>query len=125
MVKQANDRGLKLLARLSIDPDKRDFWAGAPPANGDAFAEYAGAVAARYNCQPGAQGCIQAFQVWNEPNLGREWGGKRPNPAEYAAFLRKAYAAIKAANPNAIVINAGHGAHGRQQRCSHARRHVL
>ena len=37
----------------------------------------------------------------------REWGGKRPNPAEYAAFLRKAYAAIKAGNPNAIVINAG------------------
>jgi hypothetical protein len=107
VVKQVNDQGLKLLARLSIDPEETDFWAGPPPQNGDAFAEYAGALAARYNCQPGSMGCIQAFQIWNEPNLAREWGGKRPNPAEYAEFLRKAYAAIKAGNPNAIVINAG------------------
>ena len=80
VVQQANKRGLKLLARLSIDPDKTSFWAGTPPGNAAAFAEYAGALAARYNCQPGAVGCIQAFQVWNEPNLAREWGNKRPNP---------------------------------------------
>ncbi len=107
VVQQVNNKGLKLLARLSIDPDKTNFWAGTPPQSGDAFAEYAGALAARYNCQPGAAGCIQAFQIWNEPNLAREWGGQRPNPAEYAEFLRKAYTAIKAANPNAMVINAG------------------
>ena len=52
-------------------------------------------------------GCIQAYQVWNEPNLAREWGGNPPNPAEYAAFLGKTYAAIKRGNPNAIVISAG------------------
>ena len=107
VVTHANDRGLKILARLSLDPDKQGFWAGDPPASGDAFAEYAGALASRYSCQPGAIGCIQAFQIWNEPNLAREWGGKRPNPAEYVQFLGKAYRAIKAANPNAIVISAG------------------
>ncbi|HHY55018.1 MAG TPA: cellulase family glycosylhydrolase [Chloroflexi bacterium] len=107
VVTHANERGLKILARLSLDPDVQGFWAGDPPTNGDAFAEYAGALAARYNCQPGAIGCIQAYQIWNEPNLAREWGGKRPNPAEYVEFLGKAYRAIKAANPNAIVISAG------------------
>lgn len=107
VVTHANERGLKILARLSLDPDAQGFWAGDPPTNGDAFAEYAGALAARYSCQPGAIGCIQAYQVWNEPNLAREWGGKRPNPAEYVQFLGKAYRAIKAANPNAIVISAG------------------
>jgi len=107
VVTHANERRLKILARLSLDPDLRGFWAGDPPQNGDAFAEFAGALAARYNCQPGAVGCIQAYQIWNEPNLAREWGGKRPNPAEYAQFLGKAYRAIKAANPNAIVISAG------------------
>lgn len=107
VVTHANDRDLKILARLSLDPDLQGFWAGDPPANGDAFAEYAGALAARYNCQTGAIGCIQAYQIWNEPNLAREWGGKRPNPAEYVEFLGKAYRAIKAANPNAIVISAG------------------
>ena len=107
VVKSVNGAQLQLLARLSVDPDKASFWAGPPPANGDAFARFAGAVAARYSCQAGAVGCIQAFQVWNEPNLAREWGGVRPNPAQYVEFLRKAYAAIKQANPNAIVINAG------------------
>ena len=107
VVTHANERDLKILARLSLDPDLRGFWAGDPPENSDAFAEYAGALAARYSCQPGAVGCIQAYQIWNEPNLAREWGGKRPNPAEYVQFLGKAYRAIKAANPNAIVISAG------------------
>jgi len=107
VVQQVNNRGLKLLARLSIDPEKTNFWAGPPPGNAVTFAEYAGALAARYNCQPGAVGCIQAYQIWNEPNLAREWGYKRPNPAEYAAFLRQAYQAIKAGNPNAIVVSAG------------------
>lgn len=107
VVTHVNDKGLKLLARMSIDPDKTDFWAGAPPANSAAFAQYVGAVAARYNCSPQAVGCIQAFQIWNEPNLAREWGGARPNPAEYAQFLGAAYRAIKAVHPNAIVISAG------------------
>ena len=107
VVRDANDRGLKILARLSTDPDLAKFWGGAPPGNADNFAEFAGAVAARYNCTPQAVGCIQAFQVWNEPNLAREWGGNRPNPAQYTEFLRKSYARIKAGNPNSIVINAG------------------
>ena len=107
VVTHVNDANLKLLARLSSDPELTNFWAGHPPQNADHFADFAYAVASRYNCTPQAAGCIQAFQVWNEPNLAREWGGNRPNPAEYAEFLRKAYAAIKRGNPNAIVISAG------------------
>ena len=87
VVTHANERGLKILARLSLDPDKQGFWAGDPPASGDAFAEYAGALASRYNCQPGAIGCIQAYQIWNEPNLTREWGSKLPNHAEFADLI--------------------------------------
>lgn len=107
VVTHVNQKGLKLLARMSMDPDLAQFWAGHPPSNADAFAAYVGAVAARYNCSATAIGCIQAFQIWNEPNLAREWGGNRPNPAEYASFLQKAYRAIKAVHPNAIVISAG------------------
>lgn len=107
VVKQANESGLKLLARLSSDPDKTNFWAGHPPGNAANFADFAAALAGRYNCAPGAVGCIQAFQIWNEPNLAREWGDNRPNPAEYVGFLGQSYAAIKRANPNAVVINAG------------------
>ncbi len=107
VVEQVNESNLKLLARISVDPQKREFWAGLPPESADHFADYVFALASRYSCKLGAVGCIQAYQIWNEPNLSREWGHKRPNPAEYVRFLGKAYAAIKLANPNAIVISAG------------------
>lgn len=107
VVSEVNASGLQLLARLSSDPDLTNFWAGHPPGNASNFADFAFALASRYNCQAGSRGCIQAYQIWNEPNLAREWGGNRPNPAQYVEFLRQAYAAIKRANPNAIVISAG------------------
>src|SRR5258708_25815311 len=52
-------------------------------------------------------GSIAGYEVWNEPNLAREWGGKTPSPAEYVALLKACYTAIKAADPQAIVISAG------------------
>ena len=107
VVRDVNASGLKLLARVSSDPEKTNFWPGPPPGNAGNFAEFVGALAARYNCTAQAVGCIQAFQIWNEPNLAREWGNNQPSPAQYADFLRQAYSAIKAVNPNAIVISAG------------------
>jgi hypothetical protein len=53
------------------------------------------------------RGRIQAYQIWNEPNLAREWGNKPPNAAEYTQMLKRAYQAIKKADPNALVISAG------------------
>ncbi|MCD6290550.1 MAG: cellulase family glycosylhydrolase [Anaerolineae bacterium] len=100
VVQQVNEKGLRLLARVSLDPEAK-IWAGPPPQNVDAYADFLFALASRY------RGRIHAYQIWNEPNLAREWGGKRPNPAEYAIMLKKAYAAIKRADPNAIVITAG------------------
>jgi hypothetical protein len=51
-------------------------------------------------------GKVAAWQIWNEPNLKREWG-KSPDAAEYGRLLKSAYHAIKTADPNAIVISAG------------------
>ncbi len=52
------------------------------------------------------RGKVAAWQIWNEPNLYREWG-KAPNPAEYAQLLETATKVIKAADPNMLVISAG------------------
>jgi len=97
IVDQVHQKGLKLIVRVDREPD----WAGPPPGNADDFAEFLFNMATRY------QGKVHAYQVWNEPNLAREWGGKRPNPAEYVILLKKAYEAIKRADPNAIVVTAG------------------
>ena len=47
-----------------------------------------------------------AIEVWNEPNLPREWQEGHINPESYTQLLCQSYAAIKAANPNAAVISA-------------------
>lgn len=100
---------LHLIARLDTDPT----WASGqaypnqsdidmtPPRNLQDFADFCYALASRY------KGRIAAYQLWNEPNLSREWGGQAPDPAGYVALLRAGYQAIKRADPSAIVISAG------------------
>lgn len=62
-----------------------------------AFAEYLGDVAA---LGP------DAIEVWNEQNIDREWPAGEISPSAYVSdMLRPAYAAIKDANPNVLVIS--------------------
>ncbi len=104
----AEERGLRVLARLDGTP----IWAAADveavmaghesrPRDPALFAEFCGTLAGRY------AGRIAAYEVWNEPNLAREWGDNPPDPAAYVELLRQCYLAIKAADPAAIVISAG------------------
>ncbi len=78
------------------------------------FAKYVGFLA--------SQGA-DAIEVWNEPNIDREWPTGQVNGGSYTRLLAAAYNAIKAANPATIVIsgapsptgyfgNAGCGASG-------------
>ncbi|MCP4519131.1 MAG: hypothetical protein GY824_28375, partial [Delftia sp.] len=52
-----------------------------------------------------AQGA-DAIEVWNEPNIDREWQNGQISPAAYTQLLCAAYSAIKAANPGTAVISA-------------------
>ncbi|MEM7349089.1 MAG: beta-galactosidase [Chloroflexota bacterium] len=95
---------LKVIVRLGSQPE----WASntllpevSPPDDLQDFYDYVYAVADRY------KGRVEAYQVWNEPNLAREWGDRPPSPEEYVELLKVAHSAIKAADPNAIVISAG------------------
>ncbi|MCC6615470.1 MAG: hypothetical protein IT320_18500 [Anaerolineae bacterium] len=63
------------------------------------FEDYANFVAGL-----AAQGA-DAIEVWNEPNIDREWPSGSINPAQYTQLLAQAYNAIKAANPNTLVIS--------------------
>lgn len=109
IVAQVNDAGLKLLVRL----DRHPLWSvqpylpdeqitpNQPPYHYQDFGDFCHELAARY------KGRIHAYQVWNEPNLSREWGNRAPDPAEYTALLKTCYEGIKTADPAAIVISAG------------------
>jgi hypothetical protein len=53
------------------------------------------------------RGLIQAYAIGNEVNLSREWGNNQPNAPLYTRLLAIAYARIKSADANAIVVSAG------------------
>ncbi len=75
------------------------------------FAHFMGAMAARY------QGKVQAYEIWNEQNRACEnggdcsrdggVGGQVASADYYVDMLYEAYNAIKASDPNAIVVSGG------------------
>jgi polysaccharide biosynthesis protein PslG len=71
------------------------------PSSASIYARFAGEVAARY----GPTG-VRAYEIWNEPNVQAFWQPV-PNPTLYTAMLKDSYAAIKAVEPNSIVISGG------------------
>ncbi len=64
------------------------------------LAEFMGFLAGRY------AGRVQAYEVWNEPNLHWAWPSG-PDPGEYAQMLRAVAPSIRAADPAAKVIFGG------------------
>ena len=92
LIAEAHGAGYKIL--LSVKGD------GAQAMNSgyqDQFAQYVAGLAAA-----GAD----AIEIWNEPNLDREWPTGQINGANYVPLLAKAYNAIKTTNPNTMVISA-------------------
>lgn len=48
---------------------------------------------------------VDAIEVWNEPNIDREWQAGTISPENYTELLRQSYFAIKATNANVMVIS--------------------
>ncbi len=69
-----------------------------PPDRYADYAEFLGRVAGRY------RGTVRFFQVWNEPNLAYEWSWQTPDPVRFAELLRLSAAALRQANPEAVVL---------------------
>lgn len=61
------------------------------------FAAFVGSVASTYH--------PEAIEVWNEPNIDREWPAGRISPSGYKQMLQLAYNAIKAVSPQTMVIS--------------------
>ncbi|MDP8923532.1 MAG: cellulase family glycosylhydrolase [Chloroflexota bacterium] len=111
VVAATNAAGVKFLGRI----DQQPAWSRQTPAESgppDAITDYVDfvrAVAERYRAGS-PLGTIDAIQVWNEPNLSREWGNAvidREQASQYMYMLKESYKAIKAVDPSKIVLNAG------------------
>lgn len=103
IVDLAEQYGVQIHARLDNPP----LWTHADPAIGSFappddvqdFVNYAAAVAQRY------KGRIHYYQVWNEPNIYPEWGEQAVNPEAYTGMLCRTYAALKAVDPDIVVVS--------------------
>ena len=73
----------------------------APPVDMTQWRAFCAAVAERYH------GRVSAYQIWNEPNLSREWGDQQPTPAGYVELLAACSGGIREADPGAVLISAG------------------
>lgn len=69
------------------------------PDNDSDYTDFLTAVATRY------AGKIYAYDTWNEPNLTKYYNGAAATVARLATIQRKAYQAIKAADPAALVLS--------------------
>jgi hypothetical protein len=122
----ARSHGLKVLASFTGAPQ----WAEGPgrpaTANGGswkpdpaALHDYGAALAKRYSgtfpdpAHPGRTlPRVDAFQVWNEPNLDKylspQWeAGRTFAPAHYRRMLTAFYTGVKSVAPKALVVTAG------------------
>jgi anti-sigma factor RsiW len=83
-------------------PEDDDRSVEGVPADPATYAELLAQIAGRY------RGKVQAIEVWNEQNVWYKVGGRgRMNAAEYVSLLQAAYQAVKAVNPELIVISGG------------------
>jgi hypothetical protein len=104
LVNSCHGAGLNVLLSVVKAPTwargaQADLSVNGPPANPQDLADFMGDMAERY------RGKVQAYEVWNEQNLHYEWGNEALDANRYVQLLAAAYQAIKAKDPDAIVVS--------------------
>lgn len=102
LVHQANANDIAVLISVSKAPEwsRPTTEMDGPPTDFALFADFMRYLAARY------QGDVAAYQLWNEPNLQREWNGFPLNAADLVSLIRAGANGARQANPDAILISA-------------------
>jgi hypothetical protein len=100
-VASASGANVRFLASILTTPPSLRQGKGedGPPDDYRLFGGFVGGLANRY------RGRIHAYELWNEQNFSREWGGGQINACDYIRLLREGYNAIKAADPAAVVVS--------------------
>lgn len=95
--------GVNILLTVTRAPD----WARAvnaedgPPTDYATYYAFLSTVAQRY------RGRVAAYEIWERPNVRREWNGQPINATSYVQLLRGAYATLKQIDPSITVVSAG------------------
>ena len=101
IVDKANGYGFQLMLGVNHAP----AWTRAepleygPPHDPAEFGRFMSVLVTRY------AGRVAAYELWNEPNLRREWHGEPLDPALFVSLIRAGSLAIRAADPAAQIIS--------------------
>ncbi|MCL4804681.1 MAG: cellulase family glycosylhydrolase [Anaerolineae bacterium] len=102
LVEGANGQGVKVLLSVSKAPEwsRPTTEMDGPPGDYALFEGFMRYLATRYNGQ------VAAYELWNEPNLQREWNGSPLSAADLVELMRRGATGVRSADPAALIIAA-------------------
>lgn len=101
LVANAEANGIAVLLSVSKAPEwsRPTTELDGPPLDHELFRQFMGMLAVRY------QGRVAAYELWNEPNLQREWQGMGLDAAAFVSLLHAGADGVHAADPAALIIS--------------------
>ncbi|MFN8597930.1 MAG: hypothetical protein U0559_17320 [Anaerolineae bacterium] len=102
VVAEAQQHGLKILFSVARAPGfsrPEPVEEDGPPGDFTIFRDFMHALSDRY------KGRVAAYELWNEPNLRREWRGFDLSAAQFVELIRAGASGVRAGDPDAIVIS--------------------
>jgi polysaccharide biosynthesis protein PslG len=101
-IHRARAEGLQVLLSVAKAPEwsRPTTEMDGPPGDYTLFTRFMQQLAQRYQAQ------VAAYELWNEPNLQREWNGEALSAAHTVALIRAGAAGVAAGDPSALVISA-------------------
>ena len=113
-VQRAHDQGFKVLVSVakapgwSRTPDADGIMReDGPPDNPAVLANFLSGMLAQIGRDGYGRPYVSAVEIWNEPNLRREWHNHTLSGDEYMRYFRPAYSTIRSYSPDIAIITAG------------------
>lgn len=102
LVAEAQKYGLKIMFSVARAPGfsrPEPVEEDGPPSDFSIFRDFMFALANRY------QGRVAAYELWNEPNLKREWRGFDLSAEKFVELIKAGSSGVREGDPKAIIIS--------------------
>jgi hypothetical protein len=102
VVAEAQQSGLKILFSVARAPGfsrPEPVEEDGPPSNFSIFRDFMFALSNRY------RGNVAAYELWNEPNLRREWRGFDLSAEKFVELIKAGSSGVREGDPGAIIIS--------------------
>lgn len=100
-IDQANVLGIKVMLGVSKAPEwsRPTTELDGPPSDFALFEQFTAYLASRYT------GKVAAYELWNEPNLLREWNGRSLNASELVTLIQFGATGVRQHDTQAVIIS--------------------